>query len=500
MSYLSSKAVKQTLREKIYDKLLRIGNSYREQINTSEIVQVAVEGVEQLETYFGAYLPQFFYAMLAPLTLFVVLCFVNVPCALVLFLCVPLIPVTIVMVQRWAKKLLAKYWGQYTALGDTFLENLQGLTTLKIYQTDAQKHQEMNEQSEKFRKITMKVLTMQLNSITIMDLIAYGGAALGVILSVTQYRSGNITFSECLFIILISADFFIPMRLLGSYFHIAMNGMAASDKIFALLDLPEKEQGEKELTGTCEILCKALHFSYDKEREILRGIDISIPCGSFVAIVGESGCGKSTIASILTGKNKDYTGSVTIGGIELGQIKEQSLMKNITYVSHQNYLFKGTVRDNLCMGAPNTTEEQMWEALEKVKLADFLREESGLETTLTERASNLSGGQCQRLSLARALLHDSPVYIFDEATSNIDVESEDDIMAQIRALAKTKTVILISHRLANVTGADRIYVMDKGVVAEYGTQEILLEQNGVYRQLWDKQQELENYKRKEQTA
>ncbi len=500
MSYLSSKAVKQTLREKIYDKLLHIGSSYKEQINTSEIVQVAVEGVEQLETYFGAYLPQFFYAMLAPLTLFVVLCFVNVPCALVLFLCVPLIPVTIVMVQRWAKKLLSKYWGQYTALGDTFLENLQGLTTLKIYQTDANKHQEMNEQSEKFRKITMKVLTMQLNSITIMDLIAYGGAALGVILSATQYRSGNITFSECLFIILISADFFIPMRLLGSYFHIAMNGMAASDKIFALLDLPEKEQGEKELTGACEILCKNLHFSYDKEREILHGIDISIPCGSFVAIVGESGCGKSTIASILTGKNKDYTGSVTIGGIELGQIKEQSLMKNITYVSHQNYLFKGTVRDNLCMGDPNATGEQMWEALEKVKLADFLREESGLETTLTERASNLSGGQCQRLSLARALLHDSPVYIFDEATSNIDVESEDDIMEQIRALAKTKTVILISHRLANVTDADRIYVMDKGVVAECGSQEVLLEQNGVYRQLWDKQQALENYKRKEQTA
>lgn len=500
MSYLSSKAVKQTLREKIYDKLLHIGSSYKEQINTSEIVQVAVEGVEQLETYFGAYLPQFFYAMLAPLTLFVVLCFVNVPCALVLFLCVPLIPVTIVMVQRWAKKLLSKYWGQYTALGDTFLENLQGLTTLKIYQTDANKHQEMNEQSEKFRKITMKVLTMQLNSITIMDLIAYGGAALGVILSATQYRSGNITFSECLFIILLSADFFIPMRLLGSYFHIAMNGMAASDKIFALLDLPEKEQGEKELTGAGEILCKNLHFSYDKEREILHGIDISIPCGSFVAIVGESGCGKSTIASILTGKNKDYTGSVTIGGIELGQIKEQSLMKNITYVSHQNYLFKGTVRDNLCMGDPNATDEQMWEALEKVKLADFLREESGLETVLTERASNLSGGQCQRLSLARALLHDSPVYIFDEATSNIDMESEDDIMEQIRALAKTKTVILISHRLANVTDADRIYVMDKGVVAECGTQEVLLEQNGVYRQLWDKQQALENYKRKEQTA
>ena len=239
MSYLSSKAVKKTLREKIYEKLLKLGTSYQEKVQTSEVVQVAVEGVDQLETYFGAYLPQFFYAMIAPLTLFVILCFINVPSAVVLLICVPLIPVAIAAVQTWAKKLLSKYWGRYTALGDTFLENLQGLTTLKIYQADEFKHKQMNEASEEFRKITMKVLTMQLNSITIMDLIAYGGAALGIVMSVTQFKAGHISLAGAIFIILLSADFFIPMRQLGSFFHIAMNGMASRDKIFKLLDLPE---------------------------------------------------------------------------------------------------------------------------------------------------------------------------------------------------------------------------------------------------------------------
>ena len=243
MSYKSSKTVKKTLRNLIYEKLLRLGVSYNEKIKTSELVQITVEGVDQLETYFGAYLPQFFYAMIAPLTLFVVLCFVNVPSAIVLLVCVPMIPIAIAVVQTWAKKLLSKYWDQYTALGDTFLENLQGLTTLKIYQSDAYKNEQMNVESEKFRKITMKVLTMQLNSITIMDLIAYGGAALGVIMAATQYAAGHVTLQGCLLIILLSADFFIPMRLLGSFFHIAMNGMAASDKIFHLLDLPEPEFG-----------------------------------------------------------------------------------------------------------------------------------------------------------------------------------------------------------------------------------------------------------------
>lgn len=494
MSYLSSMAVKKTLREKIYEKLLKLGTSYQEKVQTSEVVQVAVEGVDQLETYFGAYLPQFFYAMIAPLTLFVILCFVNVPSAVVLLICVPLIPVAIAAVQTWAKKLLSKYWGRYTALGDTFLENLQGLTTLKIYQADEFKHKQMNEASEEFRKITMKVLTMQLNSITIMDLIAYGGAALGIVMSVTQFKAGHIGLAGAIFIILLSADFFIPMRQLGSFFHIAMNGMASSDKIFKLLDLPEdNNENGKECPKDGDIVCKNLAFSYDDDREILHGIDMVFKSGSFTAVVGESGCGKSTTAGIIMGHMKNYMGNVTIGGNSLSQISEASLMKHITYVGHNSYLFKGTVRQNLLMGSPDAKDDKLWEVLKEVNLADFLKDEDGLDTKLLEKASNFSGGQCQRLALARALLHDSPVYIFDEATSNIDVESENEIMERIYELAKTKTVILISHRLANVTGADNIYVLESGNVAECGTHEELLDRHGVYEKLWNAQQKLESF-------
>lgn len=494
MGYFSSKAVKKSLREKIYQKLLRLGSSYNEQVKTSEVVQVAVEGVDQLETYFGAYLPQFFYAMLAPLTLFIVLCFVNVAAAVVLLICVPLIPVAIAAVQTWAKKLLSKYWGQYTELGDTFLENLQGLTTLKIYQADAFKQQEMNEQAEKFRKITMKVLTMQLNSITIMDLIAYGGAALGVIMAVTQYQSGGVSLEGCLLIILLAADFFIPMRQLGSFFHIAMNGMAASDKIFRLLDLEEtKPEITESFPSGHTIRCSGLSFSYEPDREILHSVDLTFPQGSFTALVGESGCGKSTLASILMGRNKGYTGSVSMGGVPLSSIQEESLLRNITYISHQSYLFKGTVRENLLMGKPGASDEELWAVLSRVNLAEFLKAEQGLDTRLLEKASNLSGGQCQRLALARALLHDSPVYIFDEATSNIDVESENDIMREIHELAKSKTVILVSHRLANVVGADHIYVLDHGIVAESGSHEELLAHHGLYERLWSAQQTLEQF-------
>lgn len=494
MSYLSSKAVKKSLRELIYKKLLRLGSSYKEKVTTSEVVQVAVEGVDQLETYFGAYLPQFFYAMLAPLTLFAVLSFVNILSAVVLLICVPLIPIAIAAVQTWAKKLLSKYWGQYTALGDTFLENLQGLTTLKIYQSDKFKNDEMNVESEKFRKITMKVLTMQLNSITIMDLIAYGGAALGIIMAVSQYGAGNVSLSGCLLIILLSADFFIPMRQLGSFFHIAMNGMAASDKIFKLLDLPDDNKiNTSAFPKECDINCNNLCFSYDENREILHKINIQFPCGSFTAIVGESGCGKSTVASILMGRNKNYSGSVTIGNAELCDISEDDLMKNITYISHNSYLFKGTVRENLLMGKSNATEKEMWEVLNQAKLSDFLKSENGLDTMLNEKASNLSGGQCQRLALARALLHNSQVYIFDEATSNIDVESENDIVEQIHKIAKSKTVIMISHRLANTVDADKIFVMDNGNIAESGTHSQLLQNDGAYAKFWSAQQNLENY-------
>jgi len=501
MSYLSSKAVKKTLRERIYGKLLRLGASYSEQVKTSEVVQVAVEGVDQLETYFGAYLPQFFYAMLAPLTLFVVLCFVNIPAAVVLLVCVPLIPIAIAAVQTWAKKLLSKYWGQYTALGDTFLENLQGLTTLKIYQADEFKNKEMNAEAEKFRKITMKVLTMQLNSITIMDLIAYGGAALGVIVAVTQYTGNHVSLAGCLLIILLAADFFLPMRQLGSFFHIAMNGMAASDKIFRLLDLPEhKQEVSESFPIQHDVVCSGLRFSYEPDREILHGVDLRFPQGSFTALVGESGCGKSTIAAILMGRNRGYTGSVSIGGVELREVNESSLLRNITYISHQSYLFKGTVRDNLLMGKPSATDKELWAVLERGNLAGFLKAENGLDTPLLEKAGNLSGGQCQRLALARALLHDSPVYIFDEATSNIDVESENDIMAEIHRLAKTKTVILISHRLANVAQADSIYVLDGGNIAESGSHKELLQNHGLYERLWNAQQALENYGKEGENA
>ena len=492
MSYLSSKEVKRVLREKIYRKLLKLGASYNEQIKTSEVVQVAVEGVDQLETYFGAYLPQFFYAMLAPLTLFIYICFINVASAIVLLVCVPMIPVAIALVQTWAKKLLSRYWNQYTALGDTFLENLQGLTTLKIYKSDAYKNDVMNEEAEKFRKITMKVLTMQLNSVTIMDVIAYGGAALGVIMAVTQYIGGAVSLQGAMLIILLSADFFIPMRQLGSFFHIAMNGMAASEKIFRLLELPKNDNSGCECPKG-DIVCENLSFSYNSEREILHGINFEFPKDSFTALVGESGCGKSTIASILTGKNKSYGGRIKIGNEDFREISEKSLMEHITYIRNKSYLFKGTVRDNLLIGKPTAVDKELWTVLERVRLSDFIKSENGLDTVIAEKGGNLSGGQCQRLALARALLHDSEIYIFDEATSNIDIDSENDIMKEIKTLAKEKTVILISHRLANVTDADRIYVIDGGNITESGTHSVLLSKNGDYARLWNAQQSLENY-------
>ncbi|MBS5343889.1 MAG: ABC transporter ATP-binding protein/permease [Clostridium sp.] len=494
MSYLSSKSVKKTLRHKIYSKLLRLGSSYNSKVSTSEVVQMSVEGVDQLDIYFASYLPQFFYSMIAPITLFVVLCFINWQSALILLGCVPLIPISIALVQTFAKKLLSKYWGQYTALGDTFLENLQGLTTLKIYQADAKKNEEMNVEAEHFRKITMKVLTMQLNSISIMDIVAFGGAAAGIVMAVSQLAAGNIDFSGCIIIILLSADFFIPMRQLGSFFHIAMNGMAASDKIFHLLDLEEPKEKTKTVpSNNYDITCSHVGFRYNEEREILKDINAQFPQGSFTAVVGESGCGKSTLGGILMGRNAPYQGHITIGGVELSEIEESNLMQTMTYISHNSYLFKGTVRDNLLMGDPNATDEQMWHVLEQTKLAAFLRSEQGLDTLLLEKASNLSGGQCQRLALSRALLHNSPIYIFDEATSNIDVESEDDIMEQIYHLAKTKTVILISHRLANVVQADHIYVMKNGKITEQGTHESLLEQKDIYFELYHSQKQLEQY-------
>lgn len=494
-SYLACVDVKRILREKIYDKMLKLGTSYSERVSSSEVVQVCTEGVEQLETYFGKYLPQLFYSLLAPITLFIILSRISLKSSIVLFICVPLIPISIVVVQKIAKKLLNKYWSIYTSLADSFLENLQGLTTLKIYQADQKKADEMDIESQNFRKITMKVLTMQLNSTSVMDIMAYGGAAIGMIVSVSEYVKGNIGLAQTLCIVLLASEFFLPLRLLGSFFHIAMNGMAASDKIFKILDLEEPEIKEKRMDkSSFDVVLKDVHFSYEANREILKGIDLIVPKGSFVSLVGESGCGKSTIAGLLSAKNRGYTGSITIDGMNLDEINESDLMKHVVNVRHNSYLFKGTIEENLKMAKPNATLLEMIDVLKKVNLYDFLQSQDGLQTKLLEKASNLSGGQCQRLVIARALLkEDVGLYIFDEASSNIDMESEELIMNVIHEIAKTKSVLLISHRLANVVKSDRIYFLKDGQILEQGSHEELISFNGEYKHLYESQMALENY-------
>ncbi len=488
-SYLASKSVKNILRGKIYDKVVKLGSGYTKKLSSAELLQMSVEGVEQLETYFGSFLPQFFYSMISPLILFLVVSLINIKVAVILFICVPLIPISIVVVQKFAKKLLAKYWGEYLGLGDNFLENLQGLNTLKIYSSDEYKHKQINKQAERFRVVTMKVLSMQLNSIIIMDIVAYGGAALGIIFALFEFSANNISLFGMFAIILLSADFFLPLRILGSFFHIAMNGIAASKKIFTLLDIEESEPKLQDFSEV-DIKINGLNFAYD-DKQILSNINMSIPKNSFVSIVGKSGCGKSTIAGILTQSNENYCGSITVGAVELSEVSRENLSKKITLVSSNSYIFKGTVRENLLMAKQNATDSEMWQVLSKVNLAHFLHSEKELETALLEKGSNFSGGQCQRLALARALLHDSEIYIFDEATSNIDADSETEIMSVIKELANTKTVILISHRLLNVVGSDVIYLLKDGKLAESGIHEELLLNKNYYSELWHTQQSLE---------
>ena len=490
-SFIASQGVKKTLRRRIYEKLLALGPDYVEAVPTAEVVQLSVEGCEQLETYFGQYLPQLFYAVLAPATLFFMVAPVCLPAAVVLLLCVPLIPVTIVAVQKVAKRILGDYWDQYAELGDSFLENLQGLTTLKIYQADAARHEAMNAEAERFRVVTMKVLSMQLNSIIVMDIVALGGAVAGMAVALAFAAAGAVDLFGCLFIILISADFFLPMRQLGSYFHVAMNGIAASEKIFRLLGLPDPaprpllpERGDHFSMGR-------VSFSYEEGRRVLDKVDIDVPSVGLTAIVGESGSGKSTVAALLSGRYDGYEGNVFLGGKQVRDIDRAALARYVTVVGLQARLFAGTVADNLRMAAPDATDEELWQALELARLADFLREQDGLATRLAENAANLSGGQRQRLSLARAILHNSPVYIFDEATSNVDVESEQDIMDAICGLARYKAVVVISHRLVNAVPARRIYALNHGVLAGAGTHEELLAGCAEYRALWDAQTELE---------
>ena len=491
MSDRASKNVKRTLRSSIYAKLARLGPNYTETAATSEVVMLASEGVEQIDTYFAKYLPQLFYSLLAPVTLFVLLVGVHARSAIILLCCVPLIPMSIVAVQKFAKKLLANYWGEYTTLGDSFLENIQGLTTLKIYQADGWKHEQMNAQAERFRRITMKVLTMQLNSVTLMDLMAYGGAGLGIISAVAAFAAGRLTLTATLTIVLLAADFFLPLRLLGSYFHIAMNGAASAEKIFRLLAAEEPADGDRLPGENTTLQLEHVTFGYEKDRTILKDVSLTIPQGSFVSLVGESGCGKSTIAALLSGSRTGYTGSVTLGGMPVQELQQEQRLRTLTLVPHNAAIFKGTVESNLRMAKPDASETELWNALEQVNLADFCRSQNGLQTALHEGGSNLSGGQRQRLAMARALLHDTPIYLFDEATSNVDAESENDIMRAIHSLAGKKTIILISHRLANVVHSDCIYAMSNGRVIEQGTHAELLAKQGAYSRLYLAQRQLE---------
>lgn len=495
-SNLASSEARTTLREMVYEKLLKLGGSYTSVESTSSIVQVMVEGVEQLEIYFGKYLPQFFYSLLVPITLFVFMSFISIKAALVFILCVPLIPVSIIAIMKIAKRILKDYWKSYSDLGGTFLENLQGLTTLKVFDIDEERHEKMNVEAEKFRKITMKVLSMQLNSITIMDLVAFGGAALGSIVALIQFKNGELLPGSMIIIILLSSEFFIPLRLLGSFFHIAMNGMAASDRIFSILDAKEREKdidtSISNLGNNIEVKLEDVTFSYDGKREVLKNINMNITKGGMTAIVGESGSGKSTIASIILNNFKVNKGRVLLNSKNIENIESNLIYENIGLISTNSYIFNGTILDNLLVAKKDATNEEINNALKLARLYDFVEGlKNKLNTNVGESGNALSGGQKQRLALARAILANRKMIIFDEATSNIDVESEEAIWEAIYDISKEKTVLVISHRLANVKEAKKIYVMNKGNLVEEGTHKDLMELKGYYSKMVNKQNELE---------
>ena len=480
------------VRSLVYDKLTALGPSYTETVPTAEAVQTSVEGATQLQVYFGGYLPQLFFAGLAPITLFVLLVGqAGLPAALLLA-CVPVIPVSIMMVMRNAKKIGAEYWGSYVDLGGMFLEAVQGLTTLKVYQADRDWHERINAESERFRGATMRLLVMQLRSICVMDLVVYMGAALGIIVAALQLASGKISFEAAFLIVFLSQEFFLPMRRLGSLFHTAMNGMAASRRMFGILDTPEPERGDVELDGRGDIELAGVSYAYG-DRTVLGSASATIAHGSLVALVGESGGGKSTLAGIISGRKGAYRGSVRIGGVELRDATATSLMRAVTLVPTNGYLFAGTLRDNLLLAQPNATDAELLRALGRTRVAAFVQANGGLDMVINEGGTNLSGGQRQRVCMARALLHDSPIYVFDEATSNVDAASEAAIGDVIASLAGEHTVIVVAHRLSTIVDADQILVLERGRIVERGTHGELLAADSAYAHMWNSQEQLSAY-------
>lgn len=481
---------KKDLRERVYNQIVKLGVRSTDGMSMAGLTQVSMEGVEQLDLYYSSYIPQFFYAMLAPFILFGITVWIEWRVAVVLLCCVPLIPVSIIAVSKYAKKIFAKYWGKYTSMGDAFLDSVQGLKELKIFKADEAQHTKMNETSEDFRKITMKVLVMQLASTTIMDLVAYGGAGIGIAMAILSVIKWELAPIAALFLILVAVDFFLPLRAFGSAFHVAMNGASAGKKILSLLAQPDPVWGEETVTDT-EIKVENVTFSYDGKRDVLKNVSMTFPKTGMTAIVGESGCGKSTVVNMLFGAFRPKSGAVTVGGKELESLSRESYYAHLAVVSYNTYIFNETVRANFMLANKAVTDEEIYGALEKVNLADFIRENGGLDKVITEDAANISGGQKQRLALAVNLVAHKDIYVFDEATSNIDIESEAVIMANIKALSREKAVIVISHRLANVTPADLIYYMESGELKESGTHSELMERNSGYAKLYTTQKNLE---------
>ena len=482
--------VKKDLRERTYDKILRLGVKSTDGMSMAGLTQVSMEGIEQLDLYYSTYLPQFFFSMIAPFILFAICVGIDWRTSLVLLACVPLIPVSIVAVSKYAKKVFAKYWGKYTSMGDGFLDSVQGLKELKIFRADAARQIKMNENAEEFRKITMKVLVMQLASTTIMDLVAFGGAGAGIALSIVGLMNEWLAPASALFLILVAVEFFLPLRALGSAFHVAMNGASAGKKIISLLNQPDPVWGEKEVAGR-ELALENVTFSYDKKRDVLKDVTMNFPEKGMTAIVGESGCGKSTVVNLLIGARRPDKGNVLIGGDEIESVSRTSYYSHLASVSYNTYIFNDTVRANFELAKKDVTDEEIFAALEKVNLSAFIKENGGLDKVITEDANNISGGQKQRLALAVNLVADKDIYVFDEATSNIDVDSEAIIMKNIKEMSESKSVIVISHRLANVVPADNIYFMQDGQVKESGSHAELMEQKGEYAQLFNAQKQLE---------
>ena len=482
--------VKRNLRKLIFEKTLKLGLAYSQLFKTQELIHLSVDNVEQLEVYFGGFLTQFYYCIVSSFILFFSIAYFNLKIAFILLGFSLAIPLSLYIILNKVKKIQKKYFAKYMNVGTLFLDSLQGLTTLKIYGTDEKREEEIAKMSEEFRIETMKVLKMQLLSIAVINWIIYAGTILAIVTSVKLFLNGSLGLFPMLFIFMLAPEFFIPMRTLTSLFHVAMTGVSAAENIISFVDSPERNNnGNKEFKNENEIKVSKLNFSYPDGTQSLKDIDMSFKKGNLTAVVGHSGCGKSTLVSVLSGELKSKENEIFVDDIDIQNIKIEDKIKNILKITHDSHIFSGTVRENLSMANENLSDETMIEVLKKVKLWGVL----SLDTILESQGKNLSGGQAQRVALARALLYDASVYIFDEATSNIDIESEEIILNIIYSLSKEKTVIYISHRLPAIKNADCIYVMDKGKVIESGKHIKLYAKKGLYYEMYKHQEELETY-------